>query len=74
MDNIFQMMLCHLRGKYFLHNLVFYKGQQRYGTEFFTNLKEFLNYVPFKLIGYAEATTVDDDSIETRTIFKIEEK
>ena len=74
LDDIFKQMLCNFNGKYFLHNLVFYKGQQKYGTQFFTNLKEFIDYVPFKLIGCAEATTVDSDSIETSTIFKIEEK
>jgi len=71
LDAIFGDMLKYLHGKYFLHNLVFYKGQQRYGTKFFTNLGEFINYVPFQLVGYAEAATVDDDSIETSTIFKI---
>ena len=72
LDAIFKKMLYSFRGKYFIHNLVFYKGQQKYGTDFFTNLEEFIDYVPFKLIGYAEATSIDDDTIETSTIFKIE--
>jgi len=71
---IFEKMLKHFSGKYFLHNLVFYKGQQKYGTEYFTNLKEFIDYVPFKLVGYAEATTVDSDTTETSTIFEITKK
>lgn len=74
LDVIFESMLSSFKGKYFIHNLVFYKGQQKYGMDFFTNLEEFINYVPFKLVGYAEATTIDDDTIETSTIFKIEKK
>ncbi|MBC8109763.1 MAG: hypothetical protein H7Y04_01745 [Verrucomicrobia bacterium] len=61
----------HFSGKYFIHNLVFYKGTQKYGTEYFTNLKEFIEFVPFKLIGYSEATTDLDTTIETSTIFQI---
>lgn len=74
LDGIFKKMMRNFRGKYFLNNLVFYKGQQQYGNKFFTNLKEFIEFVPFKLLGYSEATTVNDDTIETSTIFKIEEK
>lgn len=73
LDKIFDDMLKYFPGKYFIHNLVFYKGQQKYGNEYFTNLKEFINYIPFKLIAYSEATEEFDD-IETSTIFKIEKK
>lgn len=59
------------KNKYLLVNQVFYKGSQKYGTEYFTNLKEFINYVPFTLIGQCEATTVNDSTIETSTIFRI---
>jgi len=73
-DRIFDDMLQYFNGRYFLHNVVFYKGQQQYGTKFFTNLKEFIDYVPFQLIGYSEATTMLDDAISTSTIFKIVKK
>lgn len=74
LDEIFNKMFAYFPNKYFFHNLVFYKGKQEYGREYFTNLSEFINYVPFKLIGYSEATAIDDDTIETSTIFKIEMK
>ncbi len=74
LDKVFQDILKHFKDKYFFHNLVFYKGKQKYGINFFTNLKEFIDYVPFKLLGYSEATMVDSDNIETSTIFKIAEK
>jgi hypothetical protein len=50
---------------------VFYKGTQKYGTEYFTNLNEFINYVPFTLFAKCEATTIKDSTIETSVIFKI---
>ena len=61
----------HFKGKYLLVNQVFYKGTQRYGTEYFTSLDEFIAYVPFKLVGRCEATLESDSTIETSTIFQI---
>lgn len=74
LESVFKQMLTHFKGKYFLNNMAFYKGQQKYGTEFFTNLQKFINFVPFKLIAYAEAHFANGESYETSTIFKIEEK
>jgi SAM-dependent methyltransferase len=67
-------LLKHFRGKYLINNFVTYKGTQKYGLDFFTTTKEYIDYMPFKLIGYGEATTVDDHNIDSTTIFKIEEK
>jgi len=62
----------HFQGKYFFNLLVFYKGSQRYGTQYFTNLKEFIEYIPFKLVAYSEASREQDTTIETHTVFQIE--
>ena len=59
------------KGKCLLVNQVFYKGTQKYGTKYFTNLAEFINFVPFEPVGSSEATTIMDSTIETSTIFKI---
>lgn len=72
LNDLFALMKEHFAGKYFIHNLVFYKGTQRYGTDYFTNLREFIDYVPFQLVGQCEATTELDSTIETSTIFRIE--
>jgi 2-polyprenyl-3-methyl-5-hydroxy-6-metoxy-1,4-benzoquinol methylase len=69
---IFETMREHFRGKLFFHNLVFYKGTQRYGTDYFTSLATFIDYVPFPLIAQVEGTTVSDSTIETATVFRIE--
>jgi len=61
-------------GGLLLHNLVFYKHGQRYGREFFTNLTEFVAYMPFPLLGYCEGSATDADTVETSTIFRIEPK
>ena len=60
-----------LKGKYFIHNLVFYKGQQKYGNDYFTNLNEFIKFCPFELLGKVEINLKESDTIETSTIFKI---
>lgn len=66
LDALFELMLEHFPGTYFIHNLV-YKGTQRYGTEYFTNLKEFMARVPFPLGDVA--TTEQDSTIETSAAF-----
>jgi SAM-dependent methyltransferase len=74
LQSIFADMLQYFEGKYFINNLVFYKGTQKYGNQYFTNLKEYIDFVPFQLVGYCEATTEKDSTIETSTIFKIVKK
>jgi len=70
-DRIFDIMKKKLKGKYFIHNLVFYKGQQKYGNEYFTSLKEFISFCPFKLVGKVEIDIYGNDCFETSSIFKI---
>ena len=70
-DQIFDDIKEHLKGKYFLHNLVFYKGQQKYGRNYFTTLDEFIEFCPFQLLGKVEIDFERADTIETSSIFKI---
>ncbi len=70
-DIVFNTMKKKLKGKYFIHNLVFYKGQQKYGLDYFSNLKEFIDFCPFELIGKVEIDIKKSDCIETSSIFKI---
>lgn len=76
LDLVFTEMMEHAAGKYFLHNLVFHKGNtQQYGRQFFTNLDEFIAFCPFRLLSRAEYTTADPTgSIETSTLFEITPK
>lgn len=69
-----ELLMKYCKGKYLINNFVTYKGTQKYGLEFFTTTKEYIDYMPFKLIGWGEATTIDDHNIDSTTIFKIEPK
>lgn len=71
LQKIFKDLETHFKGKHLIVNQVFYKGTQKYGNEYFTNLKEFIDYVPFRLIAQCEATTISDTTIETSTMFRI---
>ncbi|HEY6162340.1 MAG TPA: hypothetical protein VI112_14000 [Bacteroidia bacterium] len=72
LDEFFRILKKDFAGKFLAVNQVFYKGTQKYGTEFFTNLEEFIHYVPFPLLAWCEATMVQDTTIETSTLFRIE--
>lgn len=72
LKKIIEVLQTYFKGKYLIVNQVFYKGTQKYGTEYFTSLDEFINYMPFQLIGKCEATLADESTIETSVIFKIE--
>ena len=76
LPKLFDEILDRFEGKYFLHNLTFYKGgAQRYGREHFTNLEEFVLACPFRLIEWSVATQADEDStIETSSVFMIKKK
>lgn len=74
LNKVNQLLLENFRGKYLINNFVTYKGTQKYGLDFFTTTREYINYMPFKCIGYGEATTIDDHNIDSTTLFKIEPK
>ena len=60
-----------LAGKYFIHNLVFYKSNQKYGSEYFSCLDDFVKFCPFELVGKNITDFESSNVIETSTIFKI---
>jgi trans-aconitate methyltransferase len=68
---IVELLRTHFAGKLLVHNLVFYKGTQQYGTEYFTNLRELIAWMPFACIAWCEATTESDSTIETSAVFRI---
>jgi len=71
LKEIFEKLKTHHKSSYFINNLVFYKEGQKYGTEYFTSLDEFIEFVPFKLLGSTEAKVYDNHSIETSSLFEI---
>ena len=59
------------KGKHLVIIQVFYKGSQKYGTEYFTSMQELIDYMPFECVAQVEATSSADTTIETATLFKI---
>jgi SAM-dependent methyltransferase len=72
LDDILEELKALFTGKYLLVNQVFYKGSQKYGTQYFTSLQEFIAYIGLPLLARCEATMINDTTIETSTIFRIE--
>ena len=59
------------KGKYLLHNLSFYSGnKQKYGREFFTTPREFIERCPWTLVEYMESMLPCGDT-ETSMMFRI---
>ncbi len=72
LHEIIEKLRQHFAGKPLVHNLVFYKGTQRYGTDYFTNLRQLIDWMPFPCIAWCEATTESDSTIETSAVFRIQ--
>jgi SAM-dependent methyltransferase len=70
-DRALDLLSQYYKGKFFIHNLVFYKGQQKYGVDYFTDLQEFIKFCPFKPIAKVEIDITASDCIETSVIFEI---
>jgi len=70
-DSIFNILSNEFSsGSLFMHQLSFYKnGIQKYGTDYFTNLDEFIKFCPFKLIAKLDCEY--EDGIETLSLFEI---
>ena len=60
-----------LKGKYLIHNLSFYKEKQEYGLNYFSNLEQFIEFCPFRLLSKTSTEFEERDVIETSVIFQI---
>ncbi len=72
LDQILSDLNKHFKGKYLVINQVFYKGTQKYGTDYFTNLDELIAYIPFKLIEKMATTKEAETTIETSSLYLIQ--
>ncbi len=52
-------------------NQVFYKGEQKYGNEFFTCLDEMVEYLPWKCLRKISIDRMDDGFCESHSVFRI---
>lgn len=71
LEKIIENLSANYKGKYLIINQTFYKGEQRYGTEFFTSQKELIEYLPWKCLSKG-CFDIMKDIIETHQLFIIE--
>lgn len=69
LDGIIDNISANHKGKYIIINQTFYKGQQQYGKEYFTDLNEMVNYLPWDNLAKIEIETSGMDTIETHSVF-----
>ncbi len=70
LDDIISQLKKYYHG-YLIVNQVFYKGQQKYGCDYFTTLDEMIDYLPFKLMARLQSDTLSEDTVETHSLYKI---
>lgn len=62
-------------GKLIMVNQTFYNpGIQKYGKEYFTSLDEMCGYLPWKCLEQIIETRPQEESIQTHSVFRVEEK
>lgn len=72
LDEIIEKLKRYFSEKYLIVNQTFYKGQQEYGREYFTNLNEMFEYMKMNVVGYTTSYLVENEvSYETHSILKI---
>lgn len=60
------------KGKFIIINQTFYpEGQQKYGRNYFANLNEMINYLPWKVIRKIIIEREDINTIETHSVYCI---
>lgn len=72
LNEIIEKLKRYFSKKYLIINQTFYRGQQEYGREYFTNLNEMFEYMKMDVVGYTTSYLVDNEvSYETHSILKI---
>ena len=71
LDEIIDNISTKYKGKYIFINQTFYKGQQQYGNDYFTNLTEMINYLPWTNLTRMEIEMLNMESVETHSVFCI---
>lgn len=72
LDKITEKLKKNFSGKYVIVNQTFYKGEQMYGKEYFTNLDEMFDYLKMEVIGYTVSYVKENNvSYETHSILKV---
>lgn len=73
LDRILKNLNYFFRGKTVMINQTFYApGIQQYGKEYFTNLDEMCEYLPWKCLEKIVEENLETGNIDTHSVFRIE--
>lgn len=71
LDSVIKNLSENFPNKLLLVNQVFYKGEQKYGNEFFTCLDEMITYLPWKCLKKISIDRMDDGFYESHSVYRI---
>lgn len=70
-DDVIKNLSEKFQGKLVIINQIFYKGEQRYGNDFFTCLEEMVQYIPWKCLKKISIDRIDDGFYESHSVYRI---
>ena len=71
LDDIIENLTNKFKNKLIIVNQVFYKGEQRYGNDYFTSLEELVKYLPWKCLKKLSIDRIDDGFYESHSVYRI---
>ncbi len=71
LDSIIQNLSENFKGKLVIVNQVFYRGEQKYGNEYFTCLEEMVRYIPWRCMKKISIDRMDDGFYESHSVYRI---
>lgn len=71
LDSIIENLSENFKGKLVIVNQVFYRGEQKYGNEYFTCLEEMVRYIPWRCMKKISIDRMDDGFYESHSVYRI---
>lgn len=71
LDEVIKNLTANFKDRLVIINQVFYKGEQKYGNEFFTCLDELVRYLPWKCLKKISIDRMDDGFFESHSVYRI---
>lgn len=74
LDAVIKNLSERYTGKLIVINQVFYKGEQKYGNDYFTCLEEMVRYIPWKCLKKISVDRIDDGFYESHSVYRIQSR
>lgn len=71
LDTVIRNLSEKFKNKFVIINQVFYKGEQKYGNDYFTCLEEMVRYIPWKCLKKISIDRIDDGFFESHSVYRI---